>query len=64
MSLEIKTAVIKTEACGKVSDTFEVDKSDCTLSVEEIERTLGENLRFESKRKKTGAEDGDKRKRK
>ena len=64
MSLEIKTAVIKTEACGKVSDTFEVDKSDCTLSMEEIERTLGENLRFESKRKKTGAEDGDKRKRK
>ena len=47
-----------------VSDSFEVDKSYCTLSPKEIESQLGDCLssEFEVKRKRT-LDDGDKRKR-
>ena len=64
LDLEIKTATIKTEASGLVSDTFAVDKSYCTLSPKEIESQLGDCLssEFEVKRKRT-LDDGDKRKR-
>ncbi|QDZ24453.1 helix-loop-helix DNA-binding domain-containing protein [Chloropicon primus] len=63
MDLEIKTAVISTETCGAVSDTFEVNKAFCSLSVKEIEDQLGETLRCEIKRTKTTLDEGEKRKR-
>lgn len=63
MDLEIKTAVITTESCGSVSDTFEVNKAFCSLSVKEIEEQLGETLKCEMKRTKTTLDEGEKRKR-
>jgi len=64
MDLEIKTAVIKTDVSGLVSDSFEVDKSYCALSPKEIEQGLISRLskEFEVKRKRT-LDEGDKRKR-
>lgn len=55
MELEIKTAVIKTEATGLVNDSFEVDKSYCTLTAKEVETQLVSSLssEFEMKRKRT-----------
>ena len=44
MGLEIKTAVIKTEATGVVSDTFEVDRSYCKLTPDEVKLQLTEVL--------------------
>jgi len=55
LDLEIKTAVIETNTTGKVNDTFEVDKSYCTLTTKEIETKLRGSLFHESemKRKRT-----------
>jgi UTP:GlnB (protein PII) uridylyltransferase len=55
LDLEIKTAVIETNTTGKVNDSFEVDKSYCTLTTKEIETKLRGSLFHETemKRKRT-----------
>ena len=55
LELEISHAVIQTEASGRVNDIFECDKSNCSLTPEQLKNELTSTLLMmpEMKRKRT-----------